>query len=275
MSRETRVPEWLLERFLLGELPRRERRRLEQELASNSGLRSALEELKRSDRRILSSYPADQVIPQILKKAALARPAAATPRSRRLVWVAVPALALALLLMFVLPPLLRQRLDLGDYRRTGDYVGVKGDGTAPAALPRLEIFRRGPDGRSEMLADGGLSRAGDLLQLAYFPGASAHGMILSIDGAGAVTLHFPDREENPTALQRGRRVLLPRAYELDQAPRFERFFFVTWDRPLPAAAIMNKARQLAASGERALTAPLDLPGGYGQASLLIRKGEQE
>lgn len=271
MSRETRVPEWLLERFLLGELPRRERRRLEQELARNPGLRSALEDLKRSDRRILSSYAADQVIPQILKKAALARPAAATPRRRRLAWVAVPALALALFLIIVLPPLLRQRLDPGDFRRKGDYVGVKGDGADPAALPRLEIFRRGLDGRSELLADGGRSRAGDLLQLAYSPGGSTHGMILSIDGAGAVTLHFPDREQGSSALQRGQRVFLPRAYELDQAPRFERFFFITADRPLPAAAIMKKARQLAASTERARTAPLDLPGGFSQASLLIRK----
>jgi hypothetical protein len=58
---------------------------------------------------------------------------------------------------------------------------------------------------------------------------------------------------------------------LDAAPRFERFFLVTAREPLSAAAILEKARQLAADGSRAMTARLDLPAGYGQHSLLLRK----
>ncbi len=96
-------------------------------------------------------------------------------------------------------------------------------------------------------------------------------MILSIDGAGTVTLHFPEKAAGDTTLPAGSRVFLPRSYELDGAPAFERFFFITPQAPLPTAAILEKARALAADRARAMTAGLDLPGGYGQLSLLIRK----
>lgn len=264
MSQEKRAPDWLLERYLLGELPRRQRRRLESELQRDPELRAALEELKRSDRRILSQYPPEQAIPRILGRAGLARPAAA-PRRRRLAWVAAPALALALLLLVFLPPLLRSRLERG--AADGDYIGRKG-GVGPAAAPALYVFRKGSGG--EALADGAGASPGDLLQLAYDAGNRRHGVILSLDGNGAVTLHFPAEESGSTQLRRTGRTLLPRAYELDRAPRFERFFLITADGPLPVASVLAAARGLAA-GDEAMTAPLDLPGGWGQVSLLVRK----
>lgn len=265
MSQQMRVPDWLLERYLLGELPRRERRRLEGELQRDPKLRAALEELKRSDRQILNQYPPDQAIPRILGRAGLSRPEPA-PRRRRLAWVAAPALALALLLLVILPPLLRSRLERG--AAAGDYIGHKG-GAGPAAAPALHVFRQG-DGGDAALADGGSASPGDLLQLAYDAGGRRHGVILSIDGAGAVTLHFPAAENGGTGLRRGRRIFLPQAYELDRAPRFERFFLVTADAPLPVAEVLDSARSLAAGGG-AMTAPLDLPAGWGQLSLLLRK----
>ena len=52
MKEETSVPEWLLERYLLDELPRKRRRQLEKALAQNPGLQAKLEELRLEDRRI-------------------------------------------------------------------------------------------------------------------------------------------------------------------------------------------------------------------------------
>ena len=100
---ETPVPEWLLERYLLDELPRKQRRQLEKALSQNPGLQAKLEELRLADRRILSAYPPEQVIPQILGRARLAQKKAAVSRTRRLAWVAAPALAMALLLLVILP----------------------------------------------------------------------------------------------------------------------------------------------------------------------------
>jgi anti-sigma factor RsiW len=71
VNKETRVPDWMLERYLLDELPRKERRQMEKELERDPALRATLEKLRQDDRRVLAAYPPDQVIPQILKRAAL------------------------------------------------------------------------------------------------------------------------------------------------------------------------------------------------------------
>ena len=263
MSKEKHIAAWMLERYLLGELPRRERRRIEKELERDPALRAELEELRASDRQILASYPAEHVIPEILKRAALARPRPAAPRHWRLAWLAGPALALALFLLVILPPLIQHRLSVPE-----DYIASKGGGSLPG--PNLQLYRKSGDGE-RMLRDGDTARAGDRLQLAYIPGEQTHGVIFSIDGAGSITLHFPEKADGSTALKRGRRIFLAYSFELDRAPVFERFFFISARQALPTAAILAAAEKLAADPGRAMSGTLDLPAGCRQSSLLIRK----
>jgi hypothetical protein len=133
---------------------------------------------------------------------------------------------------------------------------------------RLMAFRKTGD-RIEKLAPGSVVRAGDVLQLRFNGGGRRHGVIASIDGAGAVTLHYPDAEDAPTALP-ARTSDLPHAYALDDAPRFERFFFITDDQPIDVARTLAGLRALASrpDGERAV---LDLPGRARQVTLLLHK----
>ena len=56
--------------------------------------------------------------------------------------------------------------------------------------PSLTVYRR-TDRGSETLADGAVARTGDLLRLGYTAAGRRYGVILSIDGRGAVTLHLP------------------------------------------------------------------------------------
>lgn len=67
--------------------------------------------------------------------------------------------------------------------------------------------------------------------MSYVAAGRAHGVIVSIDGRGQVTLHFPADAGAPTALESGRAVPLSHSYELDDAPLFERFMFVTAEAP--------------------------------------------
>lgn len=270
MNKEKLVPDWMWERYLLDELPGKKRRQLEKQLARDPALRAELEKVRLADRQILSSYPPERMIPEILRRAALERPRQVAPRRWRLAWVAAPALALAVFLLLILPPLLQRRLVNPGDASAEDYIGVKGDGVLSRATARLQLYRRDGDS-SEQLRDGSTARAGDRLQLAFVPGKQTHGVILSIDGAGAVTLHFPEKTEGATALPGDSRTFLPRSYELDRSPLFERFFFISAQAPLPTAAILEKARALAADSGRAMTGNLDLPGGCRQFSLLIRK----
>ena len=74
-------------------------------------------------------------------------------------------------------------------------------------------------------------------------------------------------------LSEGSEVPLAHSYELDDAPGFERFVFVTRDGEPPTVdAVMRAAEKLAGDSARAKTAPLELAGpGWHQSSLLLRK----
>jgi hypothetical protein len=52
---------------------------------------------------------------------------------------------------------------------------------------------------------------------------------------------------------------------------FERFFFITAAEPLPTAALLERARQLAGDPVRALSGRLDLSNRFRQFSFLVRK----
>ncbi|HUS69006.1 MAG TPA: hypothetical protein VMZ28_30930, partial [Kofleriaceae bacterium] len=163
--------------------------------------------------------------------------------------------------------------------------GRRGDGAKPAVTrpggdaeapettrvkgaQRLTAYRKAGDG-AERLAPGAAVRAGDVLQLRYDGGGRRHGLIASIDGAGAVTLHFPASADGSTALA-ATTTDLPHAYALDDAPNFERFFFVTDDEPIDTAAALGALRALARRRD-ADRAPLVLPPRVRQVTLLLRK----
>jgi len=96
----------------------------------------------------------------------------------------------------------------------------------------------------ERLEQDTVVHAGDVIQLRYTP-AAGYGVIASLDGAGVVTLHFPLRETRRGG-DRGapETATLPHAYALDDAPRFERFFFITANDPVDVQQTLAALRAL-------------------------------
>jgi len=109
--------------------------------------------------------------------------------------------------------------------------------------PSLTIYRQTAQG-SETIADGSVTHSGDVVRIGYKAAGRAFGMILSIDGRGVVTQHLPTSGERAATLQRNGVILLDTAYELDDAPRWERFYFITGDAPFDAAAVLEAARRV-------------------------------
>lgn len=149
---------------------------------------------------------------------------------------------------------------------------------APAATERrkgldleLRVYRKRGE-TVERLEDGAESVAGDMLQLAYLRAGYKHAVLLSVDGRGQVTLHYPREPDGSTALgATGGEQLVPEAYELDDAPGFERFILVASAAPLDVEAVLREAERLAGTGESAMHAPLELSVPTAQRSLLLRK----
>jgi hypothetical protein len=234
------IPDLLLERHRLKELPGATAAALERAIAGNPAARTRLEALARSDDEIRRLYAPARFV----------RDSGPRPQSPR-GWVLAGALATAVIAMLAVMP----HLPTGDDR-------IKGDA---AARPALAVYRRTPGG-AERLADGDVARAGDVLRVGYQPAGRAYGIILSIDGRGAVTLHLPPFGDRAKALGQERLTLLDAAYELDEAPRLERFYFITGPRPFAVAPILDAAR-----AARTAPAMLPLPSGLEQVTFAVQK----
>ena len=105
------------------------------------------------------------------------------------------------------------------------------------------------------------------------PAGRQYAVVVSIDGAGQITLHFPRGEgDGEVVLTDGAPYSLPTSYELDDAPDFERFFLIMAEHPLDPAEIFARARELAKRRDEVQSAPLEeLPEGTSQSSFLLKK----
>ncbi len=271
MTSPHRTPDWLLERIALGELPPDELSAARDRLAREPDGPARLAALEADSRATLEALPPDRFAREVKARFARVTPLAEAPASRpswRFLPALVPVLAAATFVVLVRPGAPEQQEARDPWAATG----------APAVLeptrskglqPRLDVHRQA-DTRSERLTDGAPAQAGDVVQLSYTAAGHAHGVILSVDGRGTVTPHLPAQGDTSAPLARGGTHVLPRAYELDDAPGFERFFLVTSDHPFELEGVLAAARVLATSPE-ARTAPLPLPAGLGQTSFLLEK----
>jgi anti-sigma-K factor RskA len=273
------INDFVLERYVLGELPGKRARKIKKWLKTDAQLREKVEEIKKSNQEILTQYPPGFVAPKIMsrhnnntrhEKEEITRP---KPVLFKRILYASPAFAAALLIILVLFPLRKGDITSPTDHTQQDDILVKGMKEIDMSKPQLLVHRKRSD-CIELLKNGARGKAGDLLQLAYIAAKQSHGVILSIDGNGNVTLHFPDKENDPTSLVQDKNILLPNAIELDNAPGFERFFFITSSVEINTAEILKKARTLAVNPDRAKKENMDLPGNVNQYSIIIIKGGQ-
>ncbi len=270
------IPDWKLERYLLGELGEAEMRRIQEASESDLSLKARLEALAQSNREIHEKYPPGWMSDRIRDKLAEVAPRqrSVLVRARR-AWgipraVLVPAAVVAAiaLAMFVRPGL----LPTGD--PTTEVTRLKGTEF------QLSLFRK-TDGGSEQLRDGDVAREGDLILLQYKADEQAYGAIVSVDGRGRVTTHLPAEGKQAEQFDPARAHLVHYAYELDDAPRWEVFFFVTSSSPfqvdmvtaaLEVSPIVKTPRAVEAIDEDFLST-LDLPDGCRVTTFTLRKGE--
>jgi hypothetical protein len=203
----------LLERYVQGSASAVEKARVE---ASPEAM-TRVEELRRDSTALLTAHPPANVAALVR-----ARAAAADKRTvRPFLWLA-PVVAVACAVLFIAMP-----------REDGEGIRLKG------VKPHLTLYRQ-VGTSSEKLASGSAAHPGDTVQLAYLAGEATYGAIVSVDGRGNVTVHVPTSGDGK--LSQKNEVLLPRAYTLDDAPRFERFVFVAGLKPVDVARLQKLLR---------------------------------
>jgi hypothetical protein len=218
------VPDLWLEQYALGELDPATAGAIDDQLARSPALRARLDALERSNAEIGSLFPADTMTRQAMA-AAQQRPD--WPRRAALAVAAAGVVALVATpwLFTAGDPDGQVRADTADAR-------IKGAGGA------LAVYRKTAAG-SEALRDGDPARAGDVLRVGYQSTRAGFGDIVSVDGRGAVTRHYPVNGDTAAPLHAGMLVLLDDAFELDDAPRWERFHLFASDVPFDVATVMR------------------------------------
>lgn len=268
------IPDFFLEQLLLDELSQEKK----EELLKDPRTTRRLQELEESNRQIRGKYDFGAFALKLAESSEhgeersaepgvlhLTEPQEPSGRSRRfrLLSLTAPVLAAAAALLIVVLPLVNSPSTPGSEDSAGT-VRLKG------LEPQLNIYRKtGSD--VELLKPNQKVASRDLLQISYQGAGKRYGTIFSIDGNGFVTLHYPDSPSLSPELTQGGEVPLDFAYQLDDAPGFERFFFVVSDSYFSVTQVLNSAATLAGSFYEARDGDLPLPEVCESESILLIK----
>lgn len=223
--------------------------------------KNKIDRLENSNREILKKYPADLMAKSIEKKLHDSENLVKNRFNYKKIYIPLSAAAVFLLFFTIFPVLQKQGYNPGI--QDTETVRLKGN------KPSLYIYR-GNRNDQELLGNNSLVKEKDRLQISYDGAGAKYGVIFSIDGRGTVTLHFPDNVYSNTRLDIGGKIYLPFSYELDNAPFFERFFFVTSDQEIDAQSIMENAGKIAKGNKSEM---LNLSDAYSQQSIILFKEE--
>jgi len=259
MNSQPIVPDITLERYRLNELPPDEASRLASQLDADADLRLRLAALEASDQQIRVELPAAMLAQGVRNRLRGQDQATTSPALTWMRW-ALPVGAAVILTFVIVRPLALEPL-------VADPIATVGDERVKGLDGALAIYRHTGDG-SELLADGDRARTGDLLRIGYKVTTPGYGVIVSVDGRGLVTRHLPAEGKRAVALANGDTVLLDSSYELDDAPKWERFYLVTSRSAFniePVLTALRRATPL--DGSPALTLGPDL----GHVTFVLQK----
>lgn len=266
---ERRIPDILVEQYVLGELPPEKAREIER----SEGFFERVAAIERDNAAFLERYPAQAFASRIRNQHEAEEDSGKTrttsrSRSLRFMALAMPGAAAVITLAFVLFGGLGITFDPSLDPDRG-VVRLKG------AEPQISVYRSvaGGSGQAEELFEGDLASRGDNLQITYNAAGKPFGTIVSVDGNGTVTLHFPVTASKEPELQVDGEIQLPYAYILDDAPRFERFYFITSDTHFDVSHILDRIRAQADAIASDAADSLDLPDEFVVESVTVRKGE--
>ena len=222
------VPDWKLERYLTGDLPDEEMRKIRNLEVTDEIFAGRVRMFREDSRAILGKMPFETLSARLDMV-----PSQASGRVSAGSNIIKFAVAAALVLSVVTVALFSQREITPSAEEQGAGTDVAmlvdaGNDTRIKGMDsRMEAWKK-TDGGIAKLEDMNEVREGDEIQLRYSVPQKCFGLLFSMDGNGAITMHMGDGDK-AIALEPGKMVTLPYAYKLDNAPQFEKFFFLVSD----------------------------------------------
>jgi len=260
----------LLERYLCGEVTDEEKTLIENECRNNEMLREQLDEMRRSDSEIKQTYMPNTVADEIALKMhredvreTVKRNKSALIGKNRFSPLPVWSYAVLVAVLLIVPITVKQ---YGNNSLIGERTkGIK---------PLLTVYR--DEGKNyKKLSDNALVSPGDRLQIGYNAAGMKYGIILSVDGNGVLSLHYPEDRATKTVgtlLEQGGEQLLNTSFELDSAPHFERFYFLTSEDTLNVSEIITECEKYFSNGTEVSGSKIGtLPANVTQSTITLNK----
>ena len=242
------IPDWKLERFLTGDLPEEDMNKLRELEARDAVFANRVKMLREDNKAILNKLPFEKLAERIadatdvagkgLANLGTGAAGTAAKNAARFTLVKFAAAAMFVFAIALVAFFAQRETSVMNERVGSDVATVNGSQNTQVALAENESDTRikGLDARMEVwkktsagivqLNDLDSVGEGDEIQLRYAVPEKCFGLLFSMDGNGALTLHMGNGVK-AIELAPGKMNSLPFAYKLDDAPYFEKFFFVT------------------------------------------------
>ncbi|MDH5727822.1 MAG: hypothetical protein OEZ58_02450 [Gammaproteobacteria bacterium] len=240
-----RISDLELEQFLLEELPVGKMNAIHDRLREDKELQERLAAIKLSNEQILERYPVNDVCQDIRLKHNEWQDKHFRRQRRQSKTIRWLAYGLPVLLVAVIGVNL-QNDDLSVVTNLPTTLSLPGNGIRTKGLnPSLEIMQI-TQHQQRRLQSGDELQSGDVIQMSYQGVGRRYGIILSMDGNRNVTLHYPNEVGESIELKTGK-TPLGFSYELDNAPAFEHFVFLTSDQMIDVEQVIQALQKNAAN----------------------------
>lgn len=233
------IPDWKLEKYLTGDLPAEEMREIREMEATDEIFAGRVKMLREDNAAILKKLPFEKLSEKIAMMPGRSNAGAGNTVGVNFKLVKLAAAA-ALVLAVVTVALFSQRemvqggtvlansaegTPVMDVAMVSNVENSAGDTRIKGLGARMEVWKKTGDSAVQM-ENLGEAREGDEIQLRYAVAEKCFGLLFSMDGNGTITMHM-GQENRAVELEPGKMTTLPFAYKLDNAPKFEKFFFLT------------------------------------------------
>ena len=258
------VPDLYLEKYVLGALSHKEESEILLLLDANTELQKRVSAIRMSNKMFYENSMSQSSLDKIenrINRHVDEKPSERGKFSSTYWQFAATGVAMCFSLLLFLPSIVTKNIDV---EIPGSEVRLKG------ISPALNIYRKQGE-YIEKIKNHQAVKQRDVLQLGYQRAGYQYGMIFSIDGRGVVTLHFPESVGGSTRLKSDGEMALPHAYELDDAPKFERFFLLLSNSTLNVKEVLAKGEIMAKSELVESVNQLEMPDKIFQESIILSK----
>ena len=231
------IPDWKIERFLTGDLPEDEMQKIKNLEATDEIFAQRIKLLREDNKAILNKLPFETLSEKFAaaKDAADAKANELASGFRFVKFASAAVLVLAVALVALMAQ--RETVVTGENAGAAMAQARDAQNTQVALIEtqsdtrikgmeaRMEVWKKTSAGivQLENMAE---AKEGDEIQLRFSVPEKCFGLLFSMDGNGALTMHMGDGSK-AIGLVPGKMNSLPFAYKLDDAPHFEKFFLIT------------------------------------------------